>query len=489
MSLQPTPVWLIALPLLAAFLTALWARWRVLMPILVGSNVALFGLAASFYPRIAEGPLLETIVIAPPLGIHLHLDAASLLLVTLFHFAAAMVGAFIWLGSDLDRRRVTVLVLLMVAGCNGMVLTGDLFNFYVFFELTGVAAYSLSVLRRDRAGLAAGLRYLIIGSVAAIFLLFGIVLVYLHTGTLNLAAIGVAFAAIPTGVQILIGLLMLVGLGIKAELFPLNFWVPEIYSGSDPVVVSLFSGVVVKAFLFALFHIVFLLVADPAVVSGWLMVLGATTMLVAEWIALRQQDIRRMLAYSSLGQVGLVAMAFASGSEAVTAAAMFHLVNHTLGKLLLFLLAAFMIRRSGSPRLDSMAGLASVLPLATGLFVLGSIAIIGLPPTSGFVSKFWLLKGFVESGLIWPVALILLGGLLEAAYYFRWIRTLYASGQQPAPTAGPRLLPAYAPLMIVAGLILAFGIAPKPLEPHFIDAAHAMLDRDLVIDQVLGIAQ
>ncbi len=493
-----SPIWFIALPLLLAFLSPLWARFGLLLPILCGAEALLFVLSMGLFPTVLDAPLLVTIVIAPPLGIHLHVDAAALLLTTLFSFAGVIVGAFLWLYpiAHLRSRQSFILILLLIAGANGMVLTGDLFNLYVFLEIAGISAYSLSAIRQDALGLAAGFRYLVIGSVAAVFFLLGVVLIYLHTGSLNLAAIAMALGNVPVSLQIGIGLLFLVGLGIKAELFPFNFWVPAIYQGSDPVVAGLFSGVVVKAFLFVLFHLVFLLLAAPQAVQIWLMALGGATMLIAEWAALQQQDLRRMLAYSSLGQVGLMTLALAFGGPVVVAGALFHIVNHTLVKLLLFLLAALILIRTGSARLADLGGLARRMPLTVALFVLGALAVLGLPPTSGFISKLWILKGMAAAEVFWPVALILGAALLEAGYYFRWIKVFYRHGPGPAdsPTAdGARQADdrwdigwAYAPVLVLAGLILVFGVAPALLEPYFVAGAQALLQRDLTLDSVLG---
>jgi formate hydrogenlyase subunit 3/multisubunit Na+/H+ antiporter MnhD subunit len=221
--------------------------------------------------------------------------------------------------------------------------------------------------------------------------------------------------------------------------------------------------------------------------------LGATTMLVAEWTALGQQDLRRMLAYSSLGQVGLIAMALAFGSEAVTAGALFHMVNHTLVKLLLFLTAALLIGRLGSARAGSLVGAGRAMPLAVGLFLLGSLSVLGLPPLGGFASKLWILSGFASAQVFWPIALILIGAMLEAAYYFRWIAIFYRadgsaapdhpSAQPPGPPV-PRL--AYLPLLTLAGLLLTLGLAPFLLESTLVQAADALLDRQATIEAVLG---
>ncbi|MBK1646303.1 sodium:proton antiporter [Thiocapsa imhoffii] len=491
--LTPTPIWLIALPLLVAFLSPLWGRAR--WPLLFGVHLGLFALALWLLAGVQDGPLIETLVIAPPLGIHLHADAVSLLLVALLTFAVALVAAFLWQGARAPHwqsRQAFVLIMLLSAGCNGMLLTGDLFNLYVFIEIAGVSAYLLSALRRDAAALEAGLKYLIIGAVSAVFILFATVLTYITTGTLNLAAIGMAFADIPAAMQILIGLLLLVGLGIKAELFPFNVWVPEIYRGSDPEASALFSGVVVKAFLFVLFNLVFLILADPAVVGRWLMILGGVTMVIAELTALRQRDLRRMLAYSSLGQVGLITLALGFAETTVVAGGLFHLVNHTLAKLLLFMVAALMLSRASSGHLDALTGIARRLPLAAGLFVLGSLSMLGLPPLAGFMSKLWIMAGFAEAGVFWPIALILLGALLEAAYFFRWIALFYRPVPAPRLASDPVGLPTASsavtwPLLVLAVLLIGFGLAPVLLEPALNLAAEVLLDRSGAIEAVMGV--
>ncbi|EXJ15259.1 complex I subunit 5 family protein [Imhoffiella purpurea] len=488
MTLPLTPVWFVALPLLLAFASPLWVRLRLLMPLLVGTPAVLLLLALALLPEVRIAPLVETIVIAPPLGIHLQLDSASWILVALISFTGLLATAFIWLGdgeSYLRDRRAFIFLLLLIAGCNGMVLTGDLFNLYVFLEISGVSAYALSALRRDAPALEAGLKYLLIGSVAAVFFLFAVVLVYLQIGQLNLAAIAEGFAGIPGPMQILIGLLMLVGLGIKAELFPFNFWVPDIYQGSHPVVAGLYSGFLVKAFLFVLFHLVFLLLADPGVAGAWLMGLGAATMLVAEVVALRQDDMRRMLAYSSLGQIGLIALALGFGAEATTAGGLFHMANHTLIKLVLFLTAAVLMRSFVSARLADLAGAGRARPLAAAFFVLGALAVMGLPPLNGFASKLWILKGFAEAGVFWPVALVLLAALIEAGYYFRWIKVLYEPrADLPEARAVERW--GYAPIAVAAGLIVLLGVAPFLVDDLFIEGAQALLDRGAALSAVLG---
>lgn len=494
MEFSASPVWFIALPMLMAFASPLWVRLRLLDHLLLGVPLVLLILAFGLFPAVREAPLIETIVIAPPLGIHLHLDSASLLLVTLFCFAVAMVAAFLWFGvteSHLRGRQPFVLILLLLAGANGLVLTGDLFNLYVFLEIAGVSAYVLSALRDDRPALAAGLKYLIIGSVAAVFFLLAVVLVYLQTGQLNMAAVALEFAAIPPGMQGLIAVLVLIGLGIKSELFPFNFWVPDVYRGSDPAVTGLFSGLLVKAFLFVLVHLAVLIWADPAVARVWLMTLGALTLIVAELAALRQEDMRRMLAYSSLGQIGLIMLALGFFSETTTAGAFFHMINHTLVKLLLFLVAALLLRRFLSLRLDDLAGVGRVSPLAAGLFVVGALGVLGLPPLGGFMSKLWMLQGFAEARSFWPIALILLAALIEAGYYFRWIRVLYAPVYSAAfadMKTTPEPWAAYAPLLLIAGLMLALGVAPFLLETSVVEAARALLDRDLMLQSVLGAA-
>jgi proton-translocating NADH-quinone oxidoreductase chain N len=491
-----TPVWFIGLPLLLAFLSPIWARWGLLQPVLIAGHLALVGIALALLGPIQTGPWLETLVVAPPLGIHLHLDMASWVWVTLFAVAGTLVATFLALSrppEHLRGRSAFVLILLLIAGCNGVVLTGDLFNLYVFLEIAGLSAYGLAALRRDAQALEAGLKYLLIGAFAGIFFLFGTVLLYAQLGSLNMAALATGFPSLAPSMQWLIGVLVLIGLGIKAELLPFNFWVPDIYRGTDPAITALFSGVVVKAFVFVLFHLAILFVAEPELLRAWLMAIGGATFVAAEWVALKQSDLRRALAYSSLGQIGLIALALGFGDAMVTAGAFFHVINHTLVKLLLFSVVALMAwQTAGRLNRAALQGLSQRLPWAAGLFVLGGIAVIGLPPTGSFISKLWILQGFAAAGVFWPIALILVASLLEAGYYFRWVRGLYASdpgspvGGTAAGSVGEARGAAYAPLFLLAAVIVTLGLAPGLLEETVVGGAEAFLDRATYLESVLG---
>ncbi len=480
-----TPVLYIALPLLLAFLSPLWERMRALFAVLFTTHALFFGLSLSFFENIKTAPINETIVIAPPLGINLYLDHASLLFVTLFSFAAMVVFGFLWFEKNhevLKNRTSFIFFMLLIAGCNGMVLTGDIFNLYVFFEIAGISAYTLSALKRDKSGLEAGLKYLIIGSVASVFLLFSIVLLYLQTGSLNIAELATKFKDIDQNMQFLIVVLGLIGLGIKTELFPLNFWVPDIYQGSAPLVSGLFSGIVVKSFIFVLFHLFFVL--ELAHFGLFLSIIGGVTMVVSEIVALRQSDIKRMLSFSSLGQVGLIVMALGYNNGELTTAALFLLINHTLFKLLLFLVASLFIAKRNSS-FDSLSGVGIAHPLLGALFVFGALSVLGLPPFSGFIAKLWVLKGFAASSLFIPIALILVAALLEAGYYFGWIKMVYTKSEIQSAQISISPL-AYLPLFLLCGLILLLGIYPSILEPYLVDASKAFMGSETYISSVLG---
>jgi len=480
-----TPVFYIALPLLLAFLSPILERLRALFLTLFVTYLFFFGISLSFFEKIKTSPINEVIVIAPPLGINLYLDYASLLFITLFSLAAMVVFLFLWLDKNaesLKNRASFIFFMLLLVGCNGMVLTGDVFNLYVFFEIAGISAYSLSAIQKDKKGLESGLKYLIIGSIASVFLLFCIVLLYLQTGTLNIAELATKFSEIKLELQFLIATLGFVGLGIKCELFPLNFWVPDIYQGSPTLVNSLFSGVVVKSFIFVLFHLLFLFHLFHFGI--FLSIIGGVSMVIAEIVALRQENIKRMLAYSSLGQVGLIVMALGFNDLELTNASLFLVINHTLFKILLFLT----ISLQKESTFASLKGSGITNSLFGVFFVFGALSVLGLPPFSGFIAKLWVLKGFAHNGLFIPIALVLISALFEAGYYFRWIKNLYSESEIESKPINISFL-SYLPLFLISSIILTLGVFPSLIEPYVLKAGEAFMNSEVYINTTLGVAK
>lgn len=417
------PVMLLILPLLGAFILPTahgfkqaGAGW--LGPVLLLVNLVL---VLQLGRQVMEsGPVTSTLGgFIAPLGIVLYADYLGLV----FAGAVAVAALLLWPRGERDRARESTLVLLLVAGASGLALSGDLFNLYVFYELVAVASYGLAASRDTGAAYGAALRFLILSVIGSALALLGIALVYALTGTLNLAhlaQLAPEYLSSPTAAAAAV--LIILGFGVKAELFPVNTWVPEVYATAPTRVSALLAGVVSKlALVVVLRLLVLVFAATPAVQV--LLVIGVLGVITGELAAYRSQDLRRTLAFSSIAQLGLVAIAFSLSSSAGVAAGVMLALHHLLVKSGLFLLA-----EPWGGGLQHLNGVARTSPTAGAAFVLMSLSLVGVPPLPGFWAKLALLQALLQGEMgagLWIVVLVLLASVVEAAYLFRIIGRLY----------------------------------------------------------------
>jgi len=460
-----TPVQFIAVPLFAAFLIPLIAKISK-NAVKYVPGVVFFYLsyvAIKLFPRAFQHPIVEIIAgFRPPYGISLYFGPLAAFLITM----VTLVGFVIWLYSFRFIIREPVekyymLFMMLITGSTGILLTGDIFNLFVFFEITAIAAYSLTAFLRDKDGSEAAFKYLLIGSFSSTFFLLAVALIYSKTHTLNLADIAIKLQAVSLNFKLFILILFIVGLGIESELFPLNGWAPDAYSQAPTPVGAVFGGIVVKAAIYALMRIVFLMFNFKNVFE-FFMVMGVITMLIAEMSAMKQRQIKRMLAFSSIGQMGIIIIAFSVYSISSVQAALFQMFNHALIKALLFFAAGYLVFHSGSKDISDMDGMGKEKPLTSFFFAFGALAIMGLPPFSGFWAKLFVLISVAKGNHIFVVALILFSAIIEAIYYLRVVSRLYFFKEK---TKNPRKTPLSG---LIAMGILTIVILVVGLYPHAI---------------------
>jgi formate hydrogenlyase subunit 3/multisubunit Na+/H+ antiporter MnhD subunit len=463
-------VLLIALPLLAAFLLPIVKRVSITLGNGLGPTVLLLtsGIGLSVWPQMAAGP--QAIAIGgfmPPLGIVLYVDKVSLLFALAMHIGSLLLWADWKQAANTTRRQVLALV--MAAAGSGMVLSGDLFNIYVFYELLAVASYGLVIRTGVAASYAAAIRYLIINAFGAALILIGIALVYNATGTLNLAQLAQMAPRQLDGVQGTAAFIfMLVGFGVKAELFAVNTWVPEVYATASRRITALLAGVVSKLALLVILRLLVLLFPH-AETYQLLLILGVLGVVTGELAAWRSRDLARMLAYSSIGQLGIVFIAFSIPGEAGIVAGLAVALHHLLVKPALFLLAQ---RWGGS--ITGLAGAAATSPVAAGIFVLLAMSLIGVPPLPGFWAKLLVLMPLLGQGTslqLLAVLVMLAAVVLEAGYLFRVVRHLYRSrdDEPPAKLASHALVD-----VATAGLLAVVLLAGVLLLPRVSTELHHM---------------
>ncbi|MDE2765404.1 MAG: proton-conducting transporter membrane subunit [Chloroflexota bacterium] len=448
---------LIPLPLLAASLVVplagLWAP-RAVFPISVAAVALSAAMSALALAEVVAGGEALRYTLggwAPPIGIEYVVDhvaafvtavitGVALLVVVAARRAAAREAA--------GRRGLFyALVLLLLAGLTGMVVTGDLFNVFVFMEISSLAAYAL-VFRGGRAGMLAAYRYLILGTVGGSFYLLGVAFLYFTTGTLNMTDMARLLGEAEPNISVAAGAAFIfAGLGMKMALVPLHLWLPDAYTFAPSSVNSLIAPIMTKVGAYVMVRMFISVfpegyLADEVPVSQALIALGLAGSVYGAYAAMGQRDLRRMLAYSSVSQLGLLAVGIGIATPLGLAAALLHVMNHALMKGALFLTAMSMRMGAGVSDVRMLAGLGRRMPATSAVFAVGAVAMVGIPPTAGFFSKWYLSIAAIDEGLWFVLAVVLASSLLSAVYLFRVIERLYlapapaiAGGADDAPNA------------------------------------------------------
>ncbi len=487
------PSLLIAIPLAGAFLIPLFALAsrrlsRYLPPLVLLADLTI---SLSLVPRVLEDPIIVILGgFKPPFCINLMVDMLGLSFAIIISLVSFLISIYaIGYIKTEPIEKYHALFLLLVAGAIGIVLTGDIFNLFVFFEILCISSYALTAYEKDKAGTEAAMKYLIQGAVGSAFILVAVAFIYGLFGTLNMAEIASNIdSAEPTHLFMILALFV-VGFGIEAAIFPLNAWLPDAHSSAPSSISAILSGIAIKTGVYCLARISYTLMNAQELLI-LISLIGVVTLLVGEIAAYGQkEDIKRMLAYSSIGQVGLIVFALGVTTYLGIFGALFQVANHALAKSLLFLGTGYMIYNVGSNRLEAMEGLGRKMPFTAIAFTIAVFSLVGLPPFAGFVSKLSIIYAAVQTGqavFIVFVALVLLATVIEAGYFFRIVQSLYFRKGVSLEYAKEAPMTALIPIAILALLIIAIGVYPQLITGALEGAARSLLERGAYISSVLG---
>ncbi|UCG57323.1 MAG: hypothetical protein JSU70_20950 [Phycisphaerales bacterium] len=435
----PLPLF-VAIPLAAAFLLPMFGK-KGKSAATVLANMVTLSLLVLAIVTIRQYGAYEVGKWSIPLGIILVRDGLSSLLLLAIGVvsSAAMLFSTRYMEQYTAKAKYLSLFLLMVAGMNGVVLSGDIFNLYVFLEIASIASYALVGFGCEHEELEASFKYMVLGSIASTFILFGIALVYGNTGALNMAYISKAIqdSGVNAGLAFALALFV-TGFGLKAALVPFHAWLPDAHPSAPAPISAMLSGILIKTLgVYALARMVFN-VFGVSVEIGWLlMVLGLSSMVVGAFLALGQWDFKRLLAYSSISQIGYVILGIGLGATLISQQAslawaslailggLFHLVNHAVYKSLLFLTSGSVEMSTGTRQLREMGGLAERMPITRTTCAVASASIAGVPPFSGFWSKLILVVAAVQARLFWVAAIIVFVSLCTLIMYLKIHRYVF----------------------------------------------------------------
>lgn len=379
---------------------------------------------------------------APPWGIEYRIDAVNSLVLVLVSVVAAIIVPYARRSMNAEIRSEQhylfwTAYLLCLAGLLGVTITGDGFNVFVFLEVSSLATYILIAFGQDRRALVASYQYLIMGTIGATFIVIGVGLLYLMTGTLNLADMAQRIGGMTVDRPLLAALAFLtVGISLKLALFPLHLWLPNAYAYAPSVSAAFLSATATKVAVYLLLRFGYTVFGESHLFENLpfeavLLGLSVAAMFIASVVAIFQDDVKRMFAYSSVAQIGYITLGIGLANSNGLTGGIVHLVNHAIAKGAIFMLLGCVALRIGQPLMTQMAGLAKRMPWTAAGVVVGGLSLIGVPGTVGFVSKWYLVMGALENGWWWLASLILISSLLSAVYVWRLFEICYF--REPLP--------------------------------------------------------
>ncbi|EFC90453.1 NADH dehydrogenase (quinone) [Dethiosulfovibrio peptidovorans DSM 11002] len=465
-----SPVWAILVPLCAGFLLPLLSIFgKKAVPaftVSIGAVSSLVSLSVAMSGW--EGLSVTLGGWGPELGISLVVDRISGTFLTLGAIGFPLSLAVSTERFGLSPWRFYVIFFLSWASVNGILLTGDLFNLFVFFEIFSVAAYLMvSYPPRSWRAVEASLKYLILGTVGALFLLLGIAYSFMATGQLNMAALSLVLPSVPSATLAVIAGCIFTGLFVKSGTVPTHFWLPDAHSSAQTSVSALLSGVLVKVSLYGMIRLSYLLFMDAGIgIMPVMTAFGTLSVILGHLMAFQQEDVKRLLAYSTVAQVGTVLVGIGCGSALGISAAILHSFVHMASKMGLFLVSGVLVEDRGTREIAEMRGLFFHRPLFVLLFCFLAASLAGVPPFSGFFSKWYLLRAISEAGYVVPAVVLVGGTVVSAAYYLRIARAFFSFSDEPPVHRRPHPVTFRAILFLS---ILCLALAVMPLIPWFRD--------------------
>jgi len=465
------PALQVVVPLLGALAAAIVRNgklaWLIALAVAWCMPVIAFSLLAQV---LAHGPISYAIGDwPPPIGIEYRIDQANALMLVLVSSMAALVMTYAprSIGDEI-RPQVQgwyyAMFLLCLTGLLGMAITGDAFNVFVFMEISSLSTYVLIAMGRDRRALVAAYLYLVLGTIGATFYVIGIGLAYTMTGTLNMVDLAIRLQEVHDARPVIAALAFIgVGISLKLALFPLHLWLPNAYAYAPSATTAFIASTATKVAVYVLLRFVFSIFGvdiafgeTPA--ATLVLIMAVAAMVMPSISAIFQSNAKRMLAYSSVAQIGYIMLGIALVSQTGLTGGISHIFNHALIKGCLFLALGCVVYSTGITRIEQMAGIGRTMPLTMGAFVVAGLGLIGVPGTAGFVSKWFLIKGAVEQGLWWLAGVIVFSSLLAVIYVGRVVEIAWF--RAPGPMAGVQRQPPIEMLAItwlLAAATIYFG--------------------------------
>jgi len=469
---QILPVWIAMFPIVMTFVIyfAQKRSEKLRNGLSVATSVITFLSVVLLFPYILAGEIIEVKLFSllPNLVVSFRVDILS--------FSLSILSSFIWMLATIysldymrhehGGNRYYPVLMVTLAGCIGLFLAGDFFTLFVFFELMSLASYVLVIHEETVEALRSGYKYLIMTIIGGLALFFGIIITFELAGSVSLGA-GVLIRE-PSTLALVAFLAYLVGFGMKAGMFPLHVWLPDAHPVAPSPASALLSGIMLKTGAYGLLRVIFHVYGMQLLQeTGWILilaVLAVISILLGSAVALTQEDLKRRLAYSSIGQMGYVLLGMTILSERALLGDIFHIFSHATMKSTLFLAAGAIILKTGKRKIKDLGGIGRQMPVTMAAFTVAALAMVGIPPLNGFVSKWTLALGALDARQPYYVVVLLISSLLNGLYYLPIIinaffgREAEGEGEPLKIDEAPSKM--LVPIVVIAFCTLLFGLMP-----------------------------
>ncbi|MEM8837949.1 MAG: monovalent cation/H+ antiporter subunit D family protein [Pseudomonadota bacterium] len=439
------PALQVALPMFAATLAAVVRKGNIAWLIALMTSLSMPIIAVLLLHQTFEQGVIsyEMGGWEPPIGIEYRVDTANAYVLVIISIIAAIVMPYAKRVVEADipaehQSYYYTMYLMCLCGLLGITITGDAFNAFVFLEISSLSTYAMIAMGRDRRALMAAYQYLIMGTVGATLYVIGVGLLYAMTGTLNFNDLSGRIADLGPQRPVLAALAFItVGLSLKIALFPLHKWLPNSYAYAPSMATVFLAATATKVAIYLLVRVYFTIYGPADIVASHdvdtlVLILSLAAMFVASFVACFQLNVERMLAFSSVAQIGYITLGISFASQTGLTGGLVHLVNHAFMKGALFMATGALMLRAGSVKLDDLAGIARKMPITMAAFVLAGLSLIGVPGTVGFVSKWYLASASFEAGQGWLAFAIMLSSLIAVIYIGRVVEVVYFREPSPA---------------------------------------------------------
>ncbi|WP_333023054.1 proton-conducting transporter transmembrane domain-containing protein [Wolbachia endosymbiont of Pentidionis agamae] len=471
------PILQVIIPLLSAVFCFLLKKHKALWLVSVAAALTSLVISLSLLIKVYKGGIISYNLgdFMPPYGIELKIDLLSSLFLTLINSIAliSLLFGFYINEEEIGKSKLSgiySLFLLCLSGLLGILVTNDLFNIYVFLEISSLASYVLVSVSKEKKALTAAFEYLISGTVGATFYLLGIGFLYSMTGTLNISDMSQRIMPLYSNKIIQLGCLFIfIGLSIKIALFPLSRWLVNSYNYAPSFVSTFFSGTVTKVMIYLLIRVIYFLFDKKSFLFEYpfnylITSLALLAIVFGAIFAITARSIKEVLAHSSVSQIGYIILGLSLNSKTGLFAAILHIVNHSIIKSSLFMTAGYLTYQCDVTKIEDLSGIRRLVPYVIAVFTLLSLALIGIPLTNGFVSKWYMMQALIESHSWSSFVIYALGSFLSLVYIWRVIEKVYFTDNEQICLVRKDKTSILLYLFFMAAMIIILGIFSHPLQ-------------------------